>query len=127
MKLSDVIEFVQYFMNFKLFEINKTAITPSSIFMFAVFIAVFAVTSRLLQRMLRAQVFSRLGVDEGMQYTLTRITHYLIMIIGAVVAFSIHRHRSHRLGDHRRLFVRRHRFWIAKYHVQLRCRPDPAP
>jgi len=36
MKLSDAIEFVQYFMNFKLFEINKTAITPSSIFMFVV-------------------------------------------------------------------------------------------
>jgi len=88
MKLSDVIDFVQTFMNFKLFEINKTAITPSSIFMFVVFIAVFAVTSRLLQRVLRGQVFSRLSIDEGMQYTLTRITHYLIMIVGAVVAFQ---------------------------------------
>src|SRR5213594_247944 len=88
MKLSDVIRFVEYFMNFKLFEINKTAITPSSIFMFVVFIAVFAVTSRLLQRVLRGQVFSRLSIDEGMQYTLTRITHYLIMIVGAVVAFQ---------------------------------------
>src|SRR5258706_14437878 len=75
-------------MNFKLFEINRTAVTPSSIFMFGVFIAVFAVTSRLLQRVLRVQVFSRLSVDEGMQYTLTRITHYLIMIIGSVVAFQ---------------------------------------
>src|SRR2546430_8516804 len=88
MKLSDVIDFVQTFMNFKLFEINKTAITPSSIFMFVVFIAVFAVTSRLLQRVLRGQVFSRLSIDQGMQYTLTRITHYLIMIVGAVVAFQ---------------------------------------
>ena len=88
MKLSDVIDFVQTFMNFKLFEINKTAITPSSIFMFVVFIAVFAVTSRLLQRVLKGQVFSRLSIDEGMQYTLTRITHYLIMIVGAVVAFQ---------------------------------------
>src|SRR5437773_609152 len=88
MKLSDVIDLVQTFMNFKLFEINKTAITPSSIFMFVVFIAVFAVTSRLLQRVLKGQVFSRLSIDEGMQYTLTRITHYLIMIVGAVVAFQ---------------------------------------
>jgi len=88
MKLSDVIEFVEYFMNFKLFEINKTAVTPSSILMFFIFIAVFAMTSRLLQRLLRAQVFSRMSLDKGMQYTLTRITHYLIMIIGAVVAFQ---------------------------------------
>ena len=88
MKLSDVIEFVEYFLNFKLFEINKTAVTPSSIFMFVVFIAAFALTSRLLQRVLRAQLFSRMRIDEGMQYTLTRIIHYLVMIIGAVVAFQ---------------------------------------
>jgi small-conductance mechanosensitive channel len=88
MKLSDVIEFVKYFMDFKLFEINKTAVTPSSILMFLVFIALFAVTSRVLQRVLKTQVFSRMSIDMGMQYTLTRITHYLIMIIGAVVAFQ---------------------------------------
>src|SRR4030095_14233667 len=88
MKLSDVIEFVEYFLNFKLFEINKTAVTPSSIFMFVVFIAAFALTSRLLQRVLRAHLFSRMRIDEGMQYTLTRIIHYLVMIIGAVVAFQ---------------------------------------
>ncbi len=88
MKLSDVIRFVEYFMNFKLFEINKTAITLSSVLMFLVVIAVFAVTSRLLQRVLRAQIFSRLRIDEGIQYTLIRISHYVIMVIGAVVAFQ---------------------------------------
>ena len=88
MNLSDVIGVVEYFMNFKLFEINKTAVTPSSILMFLIFIAVFAMTSRLLQRVLRGQVFSRMRIDEGMQYTLTHITHYFIMIIGAVVAFQ---------------------------------------
>src|SRR2546425_1396462 len=88
MKLSDVIRFVEYFMNFKLFEINKTAITLSSVLMFLVVIAVFAVTSRLLQRVLRVQIFSRLRIDEGIQYTLIRISHYVIMIIGAVVAFQ---------------------------------------
>jgi small-conductance mechanosensitive channel len=88
MQLSDIIGFVETFMNFKLFEINKTAVTPSSILMFLIFIAFFAMTSRVLQRVLRAQVFSRMSIDTGMQYTLTRITHYLIMIVGAVVAFQ---------------------------------------
>ena len=88
MKPSDVIEFVEYFMNFKLFEINKTAVTPSSIIMFVIFIALFALSSHLLQRVLRAHVLSRMSMDTGMQYTLTRITHYLIMVIGAVVAFQ---------------------------------------
>jgi len=88
MKLSDVIEFVEYFMNFRLFEINKTAVTPSSIIMFVIFIALFAFSSHLLQRVLRAHVFSRMKIDAGIQYTLTRITHYLIMIIGAIIGFQ---------------------------------------
>jgi len=56
--------------------------------MFLLFIAVFGMASHLLQRLLKAHVFSRLRIDEGIQYTLTRITHYLIMIIGAVIAFQ---------------------------------------
>ncbi|HEV8342061.1 MAG TPA: mechanosensitive ion channel domain-containing protein [Candidatus Binatia bacterium] len=88
MNLSDVIGFIEHFMNLKLVEINKTTITPSSILMFLIVIAAFAVTSRLLQRVLRTQIFSRTRIDEGIQYTLTRISHYVIMIIGAVVAFQ---------------------------------------
>jgi len=88
MALSDVIGWVEYFINFRLFEVNKTAITPASILMFVVVIAVFGVTSRLLQRLLKAQLFSHIRIDEGIQYTLTRISHYLIMIVGAVVAFQ---------------------------------------
>src|SRR5437867_10968208 len=89
MNLSDVTRFLESFMNFKLFEINKTAVTPSSIVMFLLFIAVFGMASHLLQRLLRAHVFSRLRVDEGSQHTLTRITHYLSRSIGAVVAWQV--------------------------------------
>src|SRR5438309_9044539 len=80
--------FVESFMNFKLFEINKTPITPSSVIMFLIVVALFTVTSHLLQQMVRTQVFSRMRIDEGTQYTLTRISHYLIMIVGAVVSFQ---------------------------------------
>ncbi len=88
MNLSDAVGFVESFMNFKLFEINKTPITPSSVIMFLIVVALFTVTSHLLQRMVRTQVFSRMRINEGTQYTLTRISHYTIMIIGAVVAFQ---------------------------------------
>src|SRR5438128_12621228 len=88
MNVSDVTRFLESFMNLQLFDINNTAVTPSSIVMFLLFIAVFGMASHLLQRLLRAHVFSRLRIDEGTQYTLTRITHYLIMIIGAVIAFQ---------------------------------------
>jgi small-conductance mechanosensitive channel len=88
MNFADFIRAIEYLMTFKLFEINRTPITPSSILMFLMVIAIFALVSRALQRVLRAQLFSRMRIDEGIQYTLTRISHYLLMVVGAVVAFQ---------------------------------------
>jgi small-conductance mechanosensitive channel len=48
----------------------------------------FALASRLLRRLLVTQVFPRLRREEDIQYTLTRISHYVVMVIGAVVAFQ---------------------------------------
>ena len=88
MPLSRIAEAIEYGMNFQLFEINKTAITLSSLIMFFVMVGVFALISKLLVRVASAQIFSRLTIDEGTQYTLSRISHYVIMVIGAVVAFQ---------------------------------------
>ena len=88
MPLSRIVEAIEYGMNFKLFEINKTAITLSSLIMFFVMVGVFALISKLLVRVASAQIFSRVTIDEGPQYTLSRISHYVIMVIGAVVAFQ---------------------------------------
>jgi small-conductance mechanosensitive channel len=71
-----------------LFEINKQPITLSNLIMFVLVISVFAVLSRIIRRILRGQVFPRLAIDQGTQYTLLRVTHYLIIVIGAVVAFQ---------------------------------------
>lgn len=88
MSLSEIVQAIDEGMHFKLFEINKTAITISSLFMFFLVIGLFALASRLLRRLLVTQVFPRLRMEEGIQYTLTRISHYVIMVIGAVVAFQ---------------------------------------
>ena len=88
MPLSRIVEAIEYGMSFKLFEINKTAITLSSLIMFFAVIGVFALVSKLLLRVASAQIFSRVILDEGTQYTLSRISHYIIMVIGAVVAFQ---------------------------------------
>ncbi len=73
---------------FKLFEINQTPITASSLLVFCLFLAAFAIFSRVLQRLFAAQFFSRVVVDPGTQYTLNRLVHYVIMIIGSLVAFQ---------------------------------------
>jgi small-conductance mechanosensitive channel len=88
MTLLEIIKVIEYGMHFKLFEINKTAVTPSSILMFLLVIGLFALLSRLLRRLLQAQIFTRLGVERSTQYNLIRISHYATMLLGAVVAFQ---------------------------------------
>jgi small-conductance mechanosensitive channel len=88
MLASDIIKVIHEIMNFKLFEINQTVITLASLIVFSFVFAAFSVLSRVVRRLLRGQVFPRLSIDEGTQYTLGRIIHYIIMIIGAVVAFQ---------------------------------------
>ena len=88
MHASEIVEAIQYGMHYRLFEINKTAITLSSLIMFFAVIFVFALISKLLRRIATSQIFARLVVDEATQYTLNRISHYVIMIIGALVAFQ---------------------------------------
>ncbi|MDH3445889.1 MAG: mechanosensitive ion channel [Deltaproteobacteria bacterium] len=85
---SEVFTAFEHVLRFKLFEINQTPITASSLLVFCLFLAAFAIFSRVLQRLFAAQLFSRMTVDAGTQYTLNRIVHYAIMIIGSLVAFQ---------------------------------------
>ena len=62
MNLSDVVGFVGSFMNFKLFEINKTPITPSSVIMFLIVVALFTVTSHLLNEWCGRKCFLECGL-----------------------------------------------------------------
>ncbi len=88
MSFSEVSSLLEKVFDAKLFEINKQPITVANLIMFVLVISVFAVLSRIIRRILRGQVFPRLAIEEGTQYTLLRITHYLIIVIGALVAFQ---------------------------------------
>jgi small-conductance mechanosensitive channel len=87
--LSQAGDWITTFFNFKLFEINQTAITPASILVFILVILAFFIISRILNRGVLRRVLDRLNMERGMQFTLIRINHYIIMIIGAVIAFQI--------------------------------------
>ncbi len=75
-------------MYFELFKLNNTSVTPSSLLMFALMVFAFFILSRILNRGILRRVLRRLQIDEGIQYTMTRISHYMTMIIGAIVAFQ---------------------------------------
>ena len=51
-------------------------------------ILLFLVASRILQKIVIKNILSKFQLDPGTQYNLLRVSHYLIMIVGAVVAFQ---------------------------------------
>lgn len=68
-------------LNFKLFTIKNIAITPFLILEMAAFVVVSWVISKQLQKILKSKILSRTHLDEGTQFAILRLIHYLIMAI----------------------------------------------
>ncbi len=75
-------------LNFPLFLINETPVTLFSFFMFLIVILVFLTASRLVRNHLLPGILEQFNIEKGTTYTFTRVAHYLIMLIGGIVAFQ---------------------------------------
>jgi small-conductance mechanosensitive channel len=56
--------------------------------MFVIVMLMFFTASRLFNRLFIGKIMTRMNVEEGTRYNMLRVIHYLIMIIGAIVAFQ---------------------------------------
>jgi len=88
MSFQDILDFIVKAAQFKLFEINQTPITVSSLVMFTFIIFVFYFVSRVFNSGLLKRALSKSSLESATQYTITRINHYILMSIGAIVAFQ---------------------------------------
>jgi len=88
MRDGELMNAISRVMQYTLFEINKTPVTPSSLLMFIIVMSVFLIGSRILRRIFLSHILTRFSIDEAKQFTMMRVTHYLIMVIGAIVAFQ---------------------------------------
>jgi len=88
MSFQDILDFIVKAAQFKLFEINQTPITVSSLVMFIFIIFVFYFVSRVFNSGLLKRALSKSSLESATQYTITRINHYILMSIGAIVAFQ---------------------------------------
>lgn len=75
-------------LNFKLFELNQTPVSISSILMFVLLMVIFYISSKAFNRFVLKGIADRLKIDAGTSYTMRRINHYIIMIIGAIISFQ---------------------------------------
>jgi potassium efflux system protein len=70
-----------------LFRVGGTDVTLASLISFFVFVLLAFLVSGLLQRAM-ARVYSRRGIDEGVQYALNRLLHYAVLAVGIFLALD---------------------------------------
>lgn len=88
MSWAELADYINRILNYVLFQVKETPVTVVSIFIFILFITVFVFIGILTRRALNRKIFKKLHIDEGTSYTLSRITQYIIITIGALVAFQ---------------------------------------
>jgi small-conductance mechanosensitive channel len=85
----EIIGFIYKIMNFPLFPIGQNSkITATSILVFITVIAAFSILAKIITRVILKKILAQTTLDEGVQFTFTRITNYLMLVIGAIVAFQ---------------------------------------
>lgn len=84
--LEDLFRSAYRVLNFPLFKLGQTEITPAALLTFVCFCAGVIVGERLVRRHLLRRALSRTGMDESLQYTVSRIVGYLILLVGFYVA-----------------------------------------
>ncbi len=80
--------FLHQLLNYTLFQIKETPVTVVSILIFFLFITGFIILGVFARKALNRKILRRFHIDEGTSYTLSRITQYVIITIGALVSFQ---------------------------------------
>ncbi|MDZ7692099.1 MAG: mechanosensitive ion channel [Balneolaceae bacterium] len=88
MTWTDVLLYINKILNFVLFQIKETPVTVLSVLIFLLFTTGFIILSVMVRKALSRRVFRRFKIDEGTSYTLSRISQYTIITIGALISFQ---------------------------------------
>lgn len=85
---SSVFSTVKRILTYTLFEINQTPVTLFSIIMFLVVVLAFYLFSRIINRILLKRLLVKMQVQQSIRFMLLRINHYIIVIVGIILAFQ---------------------------------------
>lgn len=85
---SEILSFIKKALQAHLFTMSGTQVTVTSFLLFIGVMIGFAIFSRLLVKTFLTKILASTNLDKGLRYTLTRVTHYTILVIGAIVAFQ---------------------------------------
>ena len=88
MKPETIIDKIKEVFTYTIFTINQTPINLTSIILFFIIIAAFFTLSKLIKNRLLKRLLTKLNIDSGLQYTMIRLTHYIIVFVGLIIALQ---------------------------------------
>ena len=88
-KLLQFIERLHEIFDKEIFHLGETSVTFIVIVELVLVIIAFFVGSKLLGRLLRRKVLPRFDLDAGVQYTIIRLLHYCMFVIGILFALNM--------------------------------------
>lgn len=89
MEWTDLEFFFNEVLDFTLFQINQKPVTVFNIIVFVFVISGFILFAVSIRKALNKKILRKFKIDEGTSYTLSRITQYIIIVIGALISFQI--------------------------------------
>lgn len=85
---SAVIQSSRDLLTYNIYTVNNTNVSLLAILAFIIILILFIMISQFFRRSLMKNLATYLKLDGGASYTISRIIHYLLMVIGAIVAFQ---------------------------------------
>lgn len=88
MESDELLSLLSDFLTLEIFNLHGTPVTISSILIFVLFISFFLFLGALTRRFLQGKFLTRFNLEAGLVYTLSRISQYIIVLIGVLISFQ---------------------------------------
>jgi small-conductance mechanosensitive channel len=86
--MNNFLEVFKDIINYQIFTINQTPVTPLLIIIFFLVLVGFYILAKIISSKVLSRVLSKFNIEEGLLFTMLRLSHYLMVFIGAIVAFQ---------------------------------------
>lgn len=88
MEWSEITSYLHEIMTTTLFQLQQTPVTMLSILIFILFLVFSILFAGFIKRTLQNRFLMRFDIDEGLRYTLSRVSYYIIITIGLLISFQ---------------------------------------
>ncbi len=88
MELNEYLSTLQEYLHLTLFTLQDTEVTIMSMVIFFLFLSFFLFLGSFARRILQHRILKKFAIDSGLQYTLARVTQYIIVVLGVLISFQ---------------------------------------